>query len=577
MASVTYSVKAPDGKIIKVSGPAGASEAEVMAQAKKLYSPAAPAQPSREALRIREMAAKERSVKEQAELAKEFNPTNDMSAFERTAAGAGKSVVDTWRGLKQLYNMTPLGSEEELARLHAEQEEVDKRDAPLMDTTAGTVGNIGGAVATSILPAGLAAKASVIPRAGSAAMTTLRTLLGGAAGGAAGGAITPLTATEEAQGERAANTAIGAGLGTAGSAVVPVIKGLAATRKTLPDDMARDVVSRMLGHSPEAPGQSTEQFQNAVRDYLGATRSASNARYSAALGTPGTTPVTLTNTSNLTSDFADTLVDTRYPIVNKVRQALVNNSTSPAGSILGPNGRPLVQSGPRAMPIEDVHQAKNELMMMAREAPFQSPRQNALYQQANALRSDIDLWGAAPQNAAGKKALDEAGALYRAEVAPLLTRDTPIGRVVGGKGATFPASGLRQTLRSGEGAAVKEIAKKVPGTADAMRAMLGARLADATTDGQLMKALTNDDVAASLLSAEELTYRNTLARALREMKDGTSFMDTLGVKIPVVGNSIKKALHGVRPMGYTGQSPRAADLEALYMGMLPGLSFTATE
>jgi len=532
---------------------------------------------SKEATRIADMDARREKVVEKAALDKELNPTNDMSAYELAMAGAGKSVVDTWRGAKQLYNMTPLGSEEELAKLHAEQEEADKLDAALMDTGWGTTGNIGGAVATSVLPAGLAAKATVIPRAGSAVMNTLRTLLGGAAGGALGGAAAPLTATEEAQGERGMNTAIGAGIGTTGSAVVPLVKGLAATRKTLPDEMARGALARLLGHNPASPGQGTEQFQNAVRNYVDATRSGSNARYASALATPGTSPVRLSNTSALTSDFADTLVDSRYPTVNRVRQTLVGNSTSPAGNILGPNGLPLVPRGPRDLPIGDVHQAKNELMMMAREAPFQSPRQNALYEQANALRADMDAWGALPENTGGKAALDEAGALYRTEVAPLLTRDTPIGRVVGGRGATFPASGTRQTMRPGEGAAVREITTRVPETTAPLRSMLGDRLANSTTDGQLMKALTNDDVTSALLSTEETAYRTMLANALRNMKEGTSFLDTIGIRAPLVGDPLKRALHGVRPMGYTGQSPRAADIEALYMGLLPGLSFTATE
>lgn len=66
--------------------------------------------------------------------------------LEQALAGAGKSLADTGRGIGQMIGMVP-------------QVEVDaaaRRDAPLMRTGPGAVGNVGGYVAQTLLPAGVA-------------------------------------------------------------------------------------------------------------------------------------------------------------------------------------------------------------------------------------------------------------------------------------------------------------------------------------------------------------------------------------------------------------------------------------
>ena len=73
----------------------------------------------------------------------DYNPTDDMGALERGAAGAGKFVVDMGRAAAQLTG--------QMSR--AEMDEVKRRDAALMDTTAGKVGNFAGGVAVGALTA----------------------------------------------------------------------------------------------------------------------------------------------------------------------------------------------------------------------------------------------------------------------------------------------------------------------------------------------------------------------------------------------------------------------------------------
>jgi hypothetical protein len=142
---------------------------------------------------------------------RENNPTNDMSALDRMLAGAGKSFVDTGRGIGQLAGMV---SPQDVARSR-------ELDAPLMDTGAGVAGNIGGYAAQVIGP-GVALKAAGAPAAlGNAFMPA--TVAGNAAQGAALGALQPTVEDSE----RLQNMAFGAAGGAAGAKVADKLATLA--------------------------------------------------------------------------------------------------------------------------------------------------------------------------------------------------------------------------------------------------------------------------------------------------------------------------------------------------------------
>ena len=105
-------------------------------------------------------------------------------------AGAGKSFYDTARGVGQMMGAVST----------ADVEESKKRDAPLMNTKAGTAGNIGGSIA-QFLPA------AFVPGA--------NTLVGATAIGAGMGAVQPTGEGES----RLKNTAAGGAFGAAGHGV----------------------------------------------------------------------------------------------------------------------------------------------------------------------------------------------------------------------------------------------------------------------------------------------------------------------------------------------------------------------
>ena len=142
-----------------------------------------------------------------------YDPTEGMSFFDKAAAGVGKSIYDTGRGIGQMLGMV---SREEV-------DEAKRRDAALMNTGGGITGNIAGNLAQALfIPGGSTVKGAA--------------LIGGSMG-----AVQPVGTDES----RLQNIAIGAGLGGATS------KG-----------------AHMLGDALEAraAAKSVQQAQYAGRD-----------------------------------------------------------------------------------------------------------------------------------------------------------------------------------------------------------------------------------------------------------------------------------------------------------------------
>lgn len=229
----TYTVQLPDGRKVDISGPEGATAEQLGAA----------------------WNADPRS-KQPA-----INPTADMSTGERLAAGAGKAVSDIGLGARQLGGLAmdylrPRASGQPTRSdiLNQEAEETRRRDAPLMDTTAGMIGNIGGNVATALLPGGFAIQAgkqlTKIPAAARLAEALMAggksfmapTTIPGALGvGAVQGALQPTTSG----GERLGNMALG---GVAGAAVPTLVRGGQVAR-ALTDPFSEAGQARIIGRA----------------------------------------------------------------------------------------------------------------------------------------------------------------------------------------------------------------------------------------------------------------------------------------------------------------------------------------
>lgn len=165
-----YRIQTPDGSILRIEGPEGATPAQLEQVAREQWKP--------------------------------IDPTEGMSGFDKSAAGLGRSIYHAGRGLGQLVGAV---SEEDIKAAR-------KMDAPLMNTGAGMAGNIAGTVGMALLPggalkaAGAVAKSPALSAAGSTLLMP-KTVLSALGVGAGMGFVQPA----ESLAERAKNTGIGAG------------------------------------------------------------------------------------------------------------------------------------------------------------------------------------------------------------------------------------------------------------------------------------------------------------------------------------------------------------------------------
>lgn len=200
-----------------------------------------------------------------------FDPTEGMSGFEKFAAGAGKAVVDTGMGLKQIGagigNRLGLVSDETVAGIQADIDERKRLDAPLMDTGAGMAGNITGHVAQFALPigalgaagksAGLARAAAGGSKAAKAAQATLNAsrLPGAVATGAGMGAVQPVATGES----RGVNTAVGGAGGAVGlGAGKLILAGVGKIGRMASGKIASEAARKSMNASRDATLKSAQ-------------------------------------------------------------------------------------------------------------------------------------------------------------------------------------------------------------------------------------------------------------------------------------------------------------------------------
>lgn len=174
-------IQLPDGRIARFDVPDGTSQEQVMAFVQQQLAPKSTQEPA-------------------------YDPTADMSTTQKVLAGVGKAFTDIGRGAGQLVGMVDQSSIDEAKRL----------DQPLMNTGAGTTGNVLGNLAAAI-------PAAFVPGA--------NTLAGAGLAGAAYGALQPVTSDQgPVVYEKLKNTMLGGALGTGGTLAG---RGLVAGAKTL--------------------------------------------------------------------------------------------------------------------------------------------------------------------------------------------------------------------------------------------------------------------------------------------------------------------------------------------------------
>jgi hypothetical protein len=210
-----YEITAPDGSKYEITAPDNASEQQIMSYARTQFAPQAT----------------------------KYDPTEGMSALDKGLAGAGKAFVDMYRGGKQLLG---IGDQKQLQQ---EIDEAKQLDAPLMHTTAGTVGNVLGNVA-------IAAPTAMIPGA--------NTIAGGAAIGALTGAAQPVATGED----RLSNVKEGA---IFGGAVPAVVRAGKVAKAALVDPFTQAGRTRIVGNALNTAASNPVQAAANLRAATGAT------------------------------------------------------------------------------------------------------------------------------------------------------------------------------------------------------------------------------------------------------------------------------------------------------------------
>lgn len=179
------------------------------------------------------------------------NPTTGMSTFDKIAAGAGKSVADTWQGLQQL---TGFANAQDVADRRAQ-------DAPLMATGAGQVGNIVGQGLQMAVPIPASAALKATSWAGKAAP-----YVGAAARAGVFGALQPVANGES----RALRTAESAALGGVGQGIAAGVGGLSRGAVQRLDPYARNLAGKAkeLGISLGIPSMSENPLIRTVASQM---------------------------------------------------------------------------------------------------------------------------------------------------------------------------------------------------------------------------------------------------------------------------------------------------------------------
>jgi hypothetical protein len=176
-----------------------------------------------------------------------MDPTRDMTTTQKVLAGAGKAFVDTGRGVGQLLRKVMPDKAADAVGLptQADIDEAKRLDAPLMSTTAGKVGNIGGSVA-------IALPSVFVPGA--------NTVAGSGVVGAGMGFLQPVASDES----RMENTVLGGVTGAAaplvGRAVVAGAKGSKALVEPF-TTKGRDAIA----------GRTLQRFGVSAADVAGVT------------------------------------------------------------------------------------------------------------------------------------------------------------------------------------------------------------------------------------------------------------------------------------------------------------------
>jgi hypothetical protein len=166
------------------------------------------------------------------------DPTEGMSTFDKVAAGFGKAITDTGRGLGQMVGIIDRKDVEDARQL----------DAPLMNTTAGKVGDFAGNVAATL-------PLAFVPGA--------NTVRGASLIGSAVGLMQPSTSTQETLGNIGLGALSGGGGVMAGRGAAAAYQAGTGLLRPLTKKGQQQIVSEILQTSATDAGRAASNLATA--------------------------------------------------------------------------------------------------------------------------------------------------------------------------------------------------------------------------------------------------------------------------------------------------------------------------
>lgn len=217
-----FLVTSPDGRKLRVTAPEGATQEQAITYAQQQLGRQPEEESARERLKRNNPSEYD---PDSPEYQAKYGATAGMSGANRFLAGAGKAFVDIGHGARQLATetggMLGLVDDSIVANQRAQEDERSRMDASLMSTGAGAAGNVLTNIGMAVVPGTLVAKGAQLANMGRTAAVARAfanpgTYRAAAASGAALGATQPVGTDDS----RTVNTALNAGLGVGGLAVL---------------------------------------------------------------------------------------------------------------------------------------------------------------------------------------------------------------------------------------------------------------------------------------------------------------------------------------------------------------------
>lgn len=589
MATVVYEVTAPDGTVLEVSGPEGASEAEVMAQAKKLYK-SKPVEPQGKpgtsmsdmlgmATRALATSSPLSFLARGAESAAPQTLEGLGQATQDVQAGLGGGMSSTVEGIRQAANV---GDPEELSQLNAETLQRRQALAKLTEQNPGLAG--AGEVAGEVLPyllgggvAGAGLKAAAPALAAPQGALALGGL--GAATGGAQGFASALTPEEEAAGERAGRAGTGALMGGAlGAAAPPVSQFLTkrlpdALARMLPEDALDDFLSRTTGKADDT-AKLYEDITRKTGEKISGLDDRFTKAYTKVEGPmwekAGSPPVLLKSDSLFNSP--DLMGSTRELLAAKKPIREVMNAINSARS----------GTGLSAVPYPTATAAIRDLNKIGSNTKAPEGAQTMAQSLAAELRNNIDeTTHVFPEVKPLINKQQQISDAWKNMMVPM--RDAGEGAPVG----TWNAGGRTQKdfedifLSGKSGSQLKDLFARVPEVEGDVRKLWGTtRGAQPEIRRELASSTTRD---VMFKNPEEREYASKLSKYLRggPKDEGMGTLQELGKKIgggryhPVMNMMMSERLaRGILPYGQkarkmTDAEKLASALRATTLGVVP--------